>query len=77
MALPSCNVVVIANVFVIVVLVHNAAERSAMAFLSTSIAVTIARPPWRRTYYPVNMEGADFSDIPPPNLGAHGNVSEG
>ena len=77
MALPSLNVIVVANVFVVVVLADNAAERSAVAFLSTSIAVAIARPPQRRKYSPVNMECIDFADICPPNLGDCRNVSEG
>jgi hypothetical protein len=77
MALPSLNVVGVANVFVVIVLVEGAAERSAVVFLSTSIAVAIARPLQRRAYYPVNIEGTVFADVPPPNLGACHNVSKG
>jgi hypothetical protein len=77
MVLPSLNVVIIANIFVIVVVANNAAERSVVAFLSISIAVAITRQLQRRKYSPVNMEGTDFADIPPPNLGACHNVSKG
>jgi hypothetical protein len=77
MALPSLNVIVIANVFVINVPEDDAGERSVVAFLSTSIAVAIPRPPQRKAYSPVNMEGTDFADIPPQNLGACHVVSKG
>ncbi len=74
-ALPPLNVIVVDNVFVIIVLTYNTAERYAVAFLSTSIAVAIAKLPWRRTYSPVNIEGPDFADVPPPDLGACCNIS--
>ncbi len=78
MARPSLNVVVIANIFVIIVLAEDAAERSVVAFLSTSITVLIARPPQRRAYSsPVNIAGTDLTYIPPPNIGACCNISKG
>ncbi len=77
MALSSLNVAIVANIFVFAVVADNAAERSAVAFLSTSIAAAIARLPRRRTYSPINMEGTDFADIPSPNLGACCNISKG
>jgi hypothetical protein len=77
MALPSLNIIIVTNVFFIVVLVDDTAERSAVAFSSTSIAVAIARLPQRRTYSLTNMEGTDFADVPPPNLGACCNISKG
>jgi hypothetical protein len=78
MAVPSLNVAIVANVFAVIVLADNAAERSAVAFLSTSIAVaTIARQPWRRTHSPVIIEGPDFADVPPPDLTTCCNVSKG
>jgi hypothetical protein len=70
MALPSLNAVVIANIFIIIALVDNAVERSAVALLSTSIAVAIARLLQRRTYYPINIEGPDFADVPTLDLRA-------
>jgi hypothetical protein len=76
MALLSLIVVIIANVFILVVLADDTAERSVVAFLSTSIAVAISRPPWRRTHPPINMEGTDFADVPPPNLRACCNISK-
>jgi hypothetical protein len=77
MAFPSLNVDVIANIFIVVVLADNTVERSAVDFLFTSIAVAIARLPWRRTYSPVNIEGPDFTDIFPLDLGACCDVSKG
>ncbi len=67
MVLPSLNVIVIANIFVIVVLGDDAVERSAVAFLSTSIDVAIARLPRQRTYSPINIESPDFAGFPPPD----------
>jgi hypothetical protein len=75
MVLPSLNVIVIARVFVIVVLVENTAEGSVVAFLSTSIAAAFARPLRRRMYPPINVEGPEFTDVPPPDLGACHNLS--
>ncbi len=77
MVSPFLNVIFVANIFVVVILADNAAERSAVAFLSTSIAVAIARLLQKRTYSPVNMEGTDFADIPPPNLRACCDISKG
>jgi hypothetical protein len=69
MAHPSLYVVIVANVFIVFVLGDNAAKRFLVTFLSTSIAVTIARPPQRRTYSPViNIEGPDNADILLPGL---------
>jgi hypothetical protein len=42
MALLSLNDIVVANVFIIVVQADDAAERSAVAFLSNSIAVLLS-----------------------------------
>ncbi len=76
MALLSLNVVIIANIFVVIVLADNAAERSAVAYWSTSIAVTIARLPQRRKNSPINIESPDFAGIHPMDLGARHDVSK-
>jgi hypothetical protein len=73
----ASHVIVVANIFVVVVLVDNAAGRFAVSFLFTSIAVAIARLPQRRMDFFVIMEGTDFADIPLPNLGAYCNISKG
>ncbi len=75
--LPSLNAVIIANVFVMVVLADDAAERSAVAFSSTSIAVSMARLTLRRMYSPTNIEVLDFADISPLDLRACSNANEG
>jgi hypothetical protein len=64
MALPSLNVVDIANIFVITVLVDNTAERSAVAFSSTSIAVYCQAPPseWR---FVTETSNSNLQMIPP------------
>ncbi len=70
------SMLVVANIFVFIVLGDSAAERSAVAFSSTSIAVAMARPMRIRTYSPTNIEGPDFADIPPLDLGACCNLSK-
>jgi hypothetical protein len=77
MVIPSFNVVIIANVFIAIVLVDYTVDRSAVDFFSTSIAVPIARLPWRRKYSYVNIEGPDFAVVPPLDLETCCNISKG